>query len=270
MEATKRTYKKHKTEKKITVKHYFNETINEIDDDGDKVVPVYVQVTYQGKNTRFRSRIKPLPTRMMKFDVDMNLDSSTFAEEKERDSALIIYLVKAFSKENDYRIDNDYSINDLAGLYHNKLNDLSCFIDMCLTAEINDIIRENDGTFRADYIVKPLISIQYFKPFCPNLKFIQEKYSSNIWFFDAYMNQLRNGELVELGEHRTGIWPDTIIGWLWNPTIQDFKDNYLQKELLKYFRESQNIKDMITDIQKLFDEYEDDYPFQHFPRIYKT
>ena len=265
MEATKRTYLKHKTEKKITVKHYFNETINEFNSHGEKVVPVYVQVTYQGKNTRFRSRIKPLSTLIMKLNVDARLHSSTFAEEKERDSALIIYLVKAFSKENDYRIDNDYSINDLAGLYHNKLNDLSSFIDSRLTAEINEIIRENDGKFRADDKVKPLISIQYFIPFCPNLKSIQEKYSSNIWFFNVYMGQLRNGELVELGEHCTGIRPDTIIGWLWNPTIQDFKDNYVQKELLKYFRESQNIKDVITDIQKLFDKYEDNYPFQHFP-----
>ena len=265
MEATKRTYQKHKTEKKITVKHYFNETINEIDKDGEKVVPVYVQVTYQGKNTRFRSRIKPLPNLVTQSNVDVRLHSSTFAEEKERDSALIIYLVKAFSKQNDNHNDNIYSINDLAGLYHNKLNDLSSLIDSCLTAEINEIIRENDGKFTADYEVKPLISILYFKPFYPNLKSIQEKYSSNIWFFDAYINQCRNGELVELGEHSTGWWPDTIIGWLWNPTIQDFKDNYVQKELLKYFRESQNIKDVITDIQKLFDKYEDNYPFQHFP-----
>lgn len=264
MEATKRTYQKHKTEKKITVKHYLNETINEFSKTGDKVIPVYVQVTYQGKNTRFRSRIKPIPSYLLRLNTDGRFDISTFVEERERDAALITFLVKEFSNLNARYGDDRYDINDLASMYHNEINDLSCFIDNCLNSEIQDIVLGNNDNY-CIHGVKPLISIEYFKTFYPNLKSIQERYNSNIWLFDSYLNQITNCELVEFGkEHDIKRASGIVIGGLWNPTVQDFKDNYAQKQLLKYFRKSQSIKDVIRDIQKLFDKYIEDYTFQYF------
>lgn len=271
MEATKRTYQKHKTEKKITVKHYFNETINEFDRDGEKVVPVYVQVTYQGKNTRFRSKIRPFPRFLLELDKEMEasvpgrrFDISEFSEPRERDTALITFLVKEFSNLNNHYGDDRYGINDLASMYHNEINDLSCFIDNCLNSEIQEIALENDDNF-CIHGVKPLISIEYFKTFYPNLQAIKERYNSNIWYFDVYLNQIANCEIVELGkEHNIKLADGVIMGSSWNPTVQDFKDNYAQKQLLKYFRKSQNIKDVIKDIQKLFDKYYEDYTFQYF------
>ena len=57
MEATKRTYQKHKTEKKITVKHYVNTDVKVDDESGYTMYALYIQVTYNRKNTKFRSNI---------------------------------------------------------------------------------------------------------------------------------------------------------------------------------------------------------------------
>ena len=72
-----------------------------------------------------------------------------------------------------------------------------------------------------------------------------------------------NCEIVENGMefniNRASIAPS-----LWNPTVQDFKDNFAQTYLLKYFKKSQNIKDVIRDIQKLFDKYGESYTYTYF------
>ena len=60
MEVTKRTYQKHKTEKKITVKHFVNTNVTlKGSHINEETHPIYVDIIYNRQKTRFKSHIQP-------------------------------------------------------------------------------------------------------------------------------------------------------------------------------------------------------------------
>ena len=260
MEATKRRYQKHKTEYKITVKHYLNKNVMEHDSRGERVYPVYVQVTHKSKNSRFRSRINPLWHFLVdRFNTDINSDD--FKQIVERDTALIVSLINEYSKFNDLhskKNERNYDVNDLPKFYHNYFCDLAGFVDYCLVEELHDIIYDVDeGSIFPLFPVKPLIYFEHFVKQYPQLNIVKQKYDSNIWVLDIYLYQMRYQQVANSEpDHKEEY---NLYAFFWNPILQDFKDGYAQKYLLQFFKNSQSIKDIITDIEKLILKYSDNY-----------
>jgi hypothetical protein len=262
MEATKRTYQKHKKEYKITVKHYLNKTVNEYDNFGNRVYPFYVQVTHKSKNTRFRSRINPISAYF--FDIEeIHFSDSTI--DMSKDTAFIIFLINSYEKYNIENGDAEggYDVSDLASFYHSENYNLVNYIEYCLKNEIGDLISDNANEgFQYDILsdIKALTYFEYLKDRYPFLKLLKEKYTSNIWIFDIYVEQMRHGQNLELG---IGWDIDTGVSMIpnnpWKPTIQDYKAKFIQKELLLYFNDSPEIIKIFEDIDKLFSKVNFEY-----------
>ena len=255
MEATKRTYRKKNKDGKITIKHYFNKTIKEFDNAVQQVYPIYVQVTHKNKNTKFRSRIKPISC--SKVDKE-ELGLEDLKELIIRDTALIESLINEYNNYNIILAKGErFDTTDIVGLYRNDSYDLINFIDFCLRIEIKNLIESNTGTqFQFIYPVKPLILLEFYSSEYPFLKSIREKFNSDIWVFDVYLEQVEAFENFELRKRLTSSEVSRIKktdfprnGW--TLTLQDFKDNYTQKLLLEYFDNSLKLKEIFLDIEKL-------------------
>jgi hypothetical protein len=255
MEATKRTYQKHKTEYKITIKHYFNKAIKEFDNSIKQVYPIYIQVTYKSKNTKFRSRIKPIScSKVDKGELGLN----DLKELIIRDTALIESLINEYNNHNIVSAkDERFDITDLVSLYRNDSFNLANFIDYCLRLEIVELIESNtDKRLRSIYDVKPLILLDFYSSQYPFLKSIREKFNSDIWIFDIYLEQINNLENYK-SQHRLTSSEESKIKITdfprnkWTLTLQDFKDGYAQKLLLDYFDNSLKMKEIFLDIETL-------------------
>ena len=250
MEATKRTYQKHKTEKKITVKHYINDTITELDKYGEIVHPIYFQVIFDKKNTKIRSRIFSLHESTK----NMSAWGSHFQQAIDRDIVFIKYLITKY-------IDNDFerfSFKDLPQLYHCKLFELSAYIDHCLNNEISYTIRrdEENGFFTPDS--KPLIWYQFVLDKLPEVSIVKDNFSSQIWYFDLLLFQMRRRDIFGKGYNPFKEDRQNSFRFL-NPTLLDFTEGYFQKTFKDFFGENQMINDLINDINKLVTRYSSDF-----------
>ena len=254
MEVTKRTYQKHKTEYKITVKHYLNTTVNEYDNHGNSVYPYYVQVTHRSKNTRFRSRIKPV-FQNQQYRIEISPDEAIL-----RDIAFIEFLIKGYEKYNSEN-DGKYDVSDLASFYHSENFELVSYVDDSLRHEIVRFIYDNvktEDVFEINLYenIKPLTYFENLKVKYPILNLLRQEYNSNVWTFDIYVEQLRHNDNFE-----TGIKPDLYNSYLalWKPTIKDYQDKFIQKALLLHFNNSQDVINIFKDIEKLISNTEDEY-----------
>lgn len=263
MEATKRTYQKHKTEYKITIKHYFNKAIKEFYNGYKQVYPVYVQVTYKRKNTQIKSNISPISC--SKVDKgEIGLDD--FKELIIRDSALIESIINEYDNYNTVLAkDEKFDITHLARLYNNDSFNLTNFIDYCLRLEIVELIERNTGKhLKSIYPVKPLILLDFYLSQYPFLKSIREKFNSDIWIFDVYLEQINNYENYKSQDSLTSseVSKIKITDFPrnnWTLTLQDFKDGYAQKLLLDYFDNSLKMKEIFLDIEKLISKHGKNY-----------
>lgn len=260
METTKRTYQKHKTEYKITVKHYFNKAIKEFQYGYKLVYPMYVQVTYKRINTKIRSKIMPIPC----YELDngkIGLDD--FKELINRDTALIESLINEYDNYNiELAKDERFDITDLARLYNNDSFNLTNFIDYSLRLEIVELIKSNtENVVPNIYDVKPLILLDFYLSQYPSLKTIREKFNSDIWIFDVYLEQINDYKHYKSQDSLSG--KEVVSNFKitdfprnrWTLTLQDFKNGYAQKLLLDYFNNSQKMKEIFLDIEKLISKY---------------
>ena len=269
MEVTKRTYQKHKTEKKITVKHYLNTSIKEYDEIGDKIYPVYVQVTYKRKNTKFKSKIPyclyDTPLSTVIFDnfnsYEEYYDSATesnFENALTRDLNLIKWLVNVHVEANP----ENFDISELPKIYHQKSYELTHFVDWCLKREIQNALCEIKGLneepniniflkaylSRIDLDSPALINLEYFSIEYPELNNIKKKYNSQIWFFSIHVKFQNTSTfcVVDYSDRH-------IISF--KPTIFDYLTNTFQKDFINSHKNNQFSKDIISDLDKLFSKY---------------
>ena len=270
MEVTKRTYQKHKTEKKITVKHYFQKTVKGKDQLNELAYPVYMQVIYMRKTTTIKSRIKSFPRWIVNSRPEI-LDK--FKQETQRDEKLIKYLIEqSLSGDSE-----QYDFKNLHTYYHNNFWDMSYFIDYCLNAEIESFAfdlyadKNIDGEpFPVKTVSKPLINLEYFSFKFPKIKELRNIYKSQIWYFDLVLEELVH-KVELIGDYT----PSSAYGIMQyyeednerlsilNPTIHDFTTGYFQDCLLRYFKNSQEAIDIVNDMNELFDKYGKDFFQKH-------
>lgn len=284
MEVTKRTYQKHKTEKKITVKHFLNTSIKEYDDFGNELYPVYIQVTYNRKTTKFRSQIPPSLDKFL--DLTPNFDNDKESEEYHLrmginmfEDAMIgdVNLIKWLISE--YK--GEFDINELPKLYHKKFYSITFFVEWCLMQEIQLAIFNSKAVkFKYDEsapeysydeinqivpIFNSISALNHFEFYVANypfINFIKEKYPSNIWNLGIYVGVMTNNSLA--GSYwNFGTFENTYAVYNIEPTINDYIERRFQSHFLNCFNDEQFAKDILVDIEKLYLEH-----FEKFKEVF--
>ena len=286
MEVTKRTYQKHKTEKKITVKHYLNTRYVSVDVDvanngGETVIwqevthpesIVYVQVTYKRKNTKFRSKVplchlEKLPE-IRVYD-NLNEINEYYLNERDdvikgitRDLNYILWIVNQEIKRN-----SDFDISELPEIYHGNKYSLISFVEDYLKREIREALNEKvlaeNGYWEFEQFSKykiysqssALNNLEYYLNLYPQLSFLKNKYSSKIWLLSIYLEQEGIGDIMlfDYTLQEQGVVPVMVFNYV--PTFYDYLTNTFQKDLEESLRSEQIYNQIITDIDKLVLKY---------------
>lgn len=276
MEVTKRTYQKHKTEKKISVKHYVIRDIHHDYDLGYQTYRIYVQVTYKRKNTKFKSKIpfsylEKLPS-VPVFNSFSNYEEyyidnikNNFECALTRDLNFIYWIVEQYINQRG----EGFDISELPKIYHSNSFELSNFIESFLRKELLKALcsitglDEPDGMsaylkFPMSYNSPALFNLEFYLNKYPELIILKTKYSSNIWIFRMY---------EELGDSGNDFFRDAMFciieqsGYVisFPPTVFDYLTNVFQKRLLDSFPDLKSVNPIISDLNTLFLEYYDEY-----------
>lgn len=276
MEVTKRTYQKHKTEKKITVKHYLIPDIHHDDELGYQTYRIYVQVTYKRKNTKFKSKIpfsyfEKLPSipvfnsfsNYQEYYID-NIKNE-FECALTRDLNYIYWLVEQHINQRG----EEFDISELPKIYHSNSFELSNFIEASLKKELLKTLCNITGSdesnslsaylkFPMAYNSPSLFNLEFYLNKYPELVILKTKYSSHIWIFKLY---------EELGDSSNGLFREAMFSIIeqsgyvisFPPTIFDYLTNIFQKRLLDNFQDLKVVNPLISDLNILFLEYYDEY-----------
>lgn len=293
MEVTKRTYQKHKTEKKITIKHYLITNYitlhhDEHDEEGNfiqeveivhPVSTIYIQVTYNRKSTKFRSEIiecyldtLPEITTFENFECYEDFYSN------ERDD-----LYRGLTRDLNYikwiinqeiKSDPDFDISELPGIYHSSKYELITFIEDWLKNELKDELwgkypREkyqeiNNSLKTPIYSNSSAFSnLEFYISLHPNLIHLKERYGFHIWFLSIYLEKCMNPTLFDMGIKEN----DSVKYALLQPvkvTIFDYITNVFQKYFLNYLADNQIETELIAEIDKLFSKYFNSHYHEHY------
>ena len=299
MEVTKRTYQKHKTEKKITVKHYLipKQTISQhkqINQQGEVigefgiphiVSPVYVQVTYNRKSTKFRSEIRecyldsipeiPVFDNLNEFENYYFNENNDLIRGLTRDGNYIKWMV-----EQEIRINPNFNISDLPEIYHSSKYELESFVEYCLNGyvqwelshKIVSVIKNGADSSKYDnrYVnpkVSALQNLEYFINLYPELKLsnLKDKYGSQIWFLNLYLEESITNydfdmEIQGNKEYRYLVRLPTSI------TVFDYLTNIFKRKFFSknFFITTEIQESLCEDIDMLFAEDFADYDFGSF------
>jgi hypothetical protein len=284
MEVTKRTYQKHKTEKKITVKHYLNtrNVIIDVDtsDNEDENEPweatvsesiIYVQVTYKRKNTKFRSKVplcylEQLP-KIRAFD-NLNEIYEHYITEKNdiikwltKDLNYILWIVNQEIKSNP-----NFDISELPEIYHNNKYSLISFVEDYLKREIREVLYEKvlaeNGWWEFEQLSEykiysqssALNNLEYYLRLYPQLSFLKNRYGSEIWFLNIYLEQHGIGDIT-LFDYLQGYGHVPMMALYHVPTFHDYLTNIFQRDLKESLENEQIANQIISDIDKLVLKY---------------
>ena len=275
MEVTKRTYQKHKTEKKITVKHYYNTYNKEITETINLTFyPIYVQVTYNRQNAKFKTTLesqlfldsleKAVPYIDGSFkDYYFDQSRKDFDKYLARDIDLIQWLVNECIK-----INSNFHISVLPNLYHSKIYEISSFIEWCLKKEIEEMIfnilsnKENSSYASYDYTtqynVSSLTVLEFYRKSFPQLITLREKYNSQIWTFKIFVQNgndtfMVHGEPMFILPKGEGAYSSQ------EPTLRDYTNKLFQKRFKECFKNEEIVTDILSDLETLFLKYYDTY-----------
>ena len=306
-EKPKRTYQKHKTEKKISVKHYVNMALGK-SLDGDetyKVYPVYVEVTFNRKTARFKSKI-PRTYWISITDSEKEEDeeycdyvlsppdnnnkaelkslSGSLKEVVEQDTTLITTIVEDLFQFNP----ETFNINYVPKIYHSEFYNLIFFVEWCLRDKVYKKVmkleRDNNsdrfttkrinGFWETIYSFSNRVSsishLEFYKKHYPELEELRHDFCSQIWFLDIYINTLKHPKLSD--DHRLNgmMVSNNFADFNLNPTILDFQTKHFQDVFLNTFSyEHLEIKHIIYEIERLFQEKYREYYESFIPTLPK-
>lgn len=275
-ERPKRTYQKHKTEKKVTIKHYLNTTIKNVGSVRPDLYPVYVQVTYKQKTTKFKCKFSfLLSSNVPNYPKHDNLDdfrnyyyqsnSIKIADEEDdffgkyfsRDFQFINWIIKTLIESNDDKFD----ISQLPRYYHSDFCRLDYFIFWCLKMEILSVLSNEYGispieTFARIHSGSISESLEYFIRKYPKLEILKERYQSQIWLFGLYTDL--GYEVENEDSFQDFMFSSINIGGrteLEKPNLADYVIGIFQKRFIDCFEDKTAINSIIADIDRLFSQY---------------
>ncbi len=235
MEATKRTYQKHKIDGKISIKyvpHYHNRY--------DKKMSLYVQLTVKRQTTRFKSKIESNGEDMTFF-----LEDNLFKSSIKRECDLIRFLLlKLKPFEND-----NFDIKDFFKLYNRNDIDLSIAFDIFLRKSMSVNLKNNNSLVR----LKPIVFALYFQDKFPHLQDIFTVFTSKIWYLDVLVEEYK--QAFNDKYYNDIDMPNYDLLY---PTIHDFISGEFQKSL-NCFMNNKDFTKLIDDMNKLYILFEKDY-----------
>jgi hypothetical protein len=143
MEATKRTYKKHKTEKKITISYELNTKLKpEYFSEDDSInqtnpkYPIYIKVGFRGKSTYLKSRI----TVYCSIDkLNTFLDSHSDLVRNETN------IIERLILESDAYYVENFTFKKVSKLYENLSKSAYEYLSNLFMKELFDIIKSENG-----------------------------------------------------------------------------------------------------------------------------
>jgi hypothetical protein len=291
-EKPKRTYQKHKTEKKITVKHYVNMALGKSLDGNEtnKVYPVYVEVTFNRKTARFKSKI-PRTYWVHSSDSEKEEDeeycdyvlsppdinnkaelkslSGNLKEVVEQDTTLITTIVEDLFQFNT----ETFNINYVPKIYHSEFYNLVFFVEWCLRGKVHKRIMELERDKKSDRFiterfnglwdtkysfsnkVSSISHLEFYKKYYPALEELRDTFCSQVWFLDIYVDTLKHPFYSKAHSNQSMTVNNNYAVFNLNPTILDFKTRNFQDIFLNTFLyERIEIKNVIYDIERLFQE----------------
>lgn len=233
-------YKKHKTDSKITIKHYVNKKIKFHTDDDAIHSPLYVQVTVKRQTTFFKSKINTLDN-----DVE-GLESWITSDDHFK-------LLLQREKENITTIANElidlkgdaFLVTDVSIVYRKRVQSIVAKVNDYLTAVICTLYQTqyelNPSAFTEDLDarileVHPLVLLNKWKD-VPGMEDLKQQFSAPLWNFEYYYDFLRHE--MNIGTYMYGSL---------EPTELDFRTGFFKEELLSLFS---HVKE---DIELLFRE----------------
>lgn len=255
----KRKYQKHKTDYKITVKHYLNTKITVFQPGWGNAHPIYLQITLKRQTTLIKSKF-PLGLTIDKYK-QWSANDSSFIRALEREKERVIYLIKLLKPFEH----EDFDLSNISLAYNEDMRSLKYNIDTFLNFEIERVALECEPHLYDSYIdASPLATLEYYARKFPAVLELKKLYSSNIWFFEVYLDLIGKGvrnefelytqELLEKGP-REAEGLETLS--LLPPADIDVDLGYFQKEFVDFFHNSEESKAIIRDIESLFQTYTD-------------
>ncbi|GAB4026405.1 hypothetical protein [Spirosoma gilvum] len=177
METTPRKYQKHKTEVKITVKHFVNTELKpEIDTFSGKLIyPLYVRVRVNRQLTKFKSQLN----HSISVDyLDEFLSTEPFKAYADNERLIIEQTIKEMKPEQKA----NFKLKNWSALYKGGLQPISEIISDFIIRGIIALLRETYHWTESE--LKPLYAITIpeiftllYKVNIPDAKAIEEKYS---------------------------------------------------------------------------------------------
>ncbi len=277
-EKPKRTYQKHKTEKKFTIKHYLNTYNKEVSDVYDfPLYPVYAQVTYNRRSTRFKTKIQPVTDsefleNAIPFDEGyledyyFNESRKEFDNELARDVDFIQWLAN-----NCIKITDNFPISILTNLYNSNAFSLTEFTEWCLKEEIREKIfdirgftneeRESDFT---KYTAIPLFSkasaldcLEFYLRKYPTLIELRQKYNSQIWLLKIFIEKGNESSMLYGFPMFASLSQNGEFGLLQSqePTLQDYNNHIFQKRFLESFDDKEQLENTLNDLELIFEKF---------------
>ena len=143
MEATKRKYQKHKTDRKITLTYMLNTKLKPIfsQEDQEKQInplyPIYIRIGYRRTNTSVKSRITRYCNSEKELDSVLNESSVFVNQEKE--------MIKSLILETDVVDDETYNFKKFGEYYQSYSEPAYEFLSNWFLKELLEIIRKNNG-----------------------------------------------------------------------------------------------------------------------------
>ena len=236
METAKKKYQKHKVGGKITIKHYLNQGAKD-----SFYRQFYMTITVKRKVTQIKSRIfagyteSDLITKSKEIELITNRESEN--------------LTKIIESLNPFDDDN-FDIGLISYRYSERYGSLEYLVNNLLIHEIQNLVTGDKpfwkSDFKSEYTLNRNLNactlLEYFKANGYNVDELLKKYPSEIWFFNAYLSELKYN--LQRAKEFENINKTLIYSKL-EPTILDYETTNFQKEFESFFSFK---KDKVTNI----------------------
>lgn len=298
MEVTKRTYQKHNTEKKITVKHDLIPKlvvsqhkyrgilikVNEEFEISHFISSIYVQVTYNRKSTKFRCKIKecyldsipkiPIFENFREFENYYLNEKNDLVRGLVRDSNYIKWIV-----EQEIRMNPKFDISELPEIYNSQRYDLVSFVEYCLNHYLAEKIDNKisyaieNGADSSKYKynivnlnIPAIQNLEHFINLYPELELsnIKKEYYPQFWSLNYYLEESTITYRFDMeiqGNEKYRYYVDLPT----SVTVFDYLTNIAKRVFLpNSFATTETIESIFMDLDKLFAEKFNDYDFRRF------
>ncbi|HEV7348412.1 hypothetical protein [Telluribacter sp.] len=243
-EAPKRKYKKHKTDIKITVKHYFNDRIKMLDEYDKEKHPLYLKIIMQQKTTYYKSKLEIFGN-----PGEMYLTEQLYGKALEEEKEGIIELIN----ESTPATNPSFSLSEIMFWYRSQPS-LMEFVNQKLVFELTEAIFDQEekfeGVIGSDTILKNVPALMLYDKYkeLSSVKKVKESYPEMIWYLPYYY------EIFCSKLHSSYFYKDYAYHLL-KPSVKDYLRGGFKAELLIFYATKNTGSQLVKSIDGLLEKY---------------